>query len=85
MKVRWTQHAEQRQKDWQTAIGISRSQVEDVARNPEQVVTGHGGLSVAQFRIQDGLLRVVFFDIEDNRIIVTVYWTSQTRKYWEAE
>ena len=59
--------------------------MEDVARNPEQVVPGHEGLSVAQFRIQSGLLRVVFFDIEDNRIIVTVYWTSQTRRYWEEE
>ena len=83
MDVVWTKHAERRQQEWLTARGITRSHAEDVVRNPEQEVKGHNGLLVAQTRMQGGLLRVPFFEVDENRTVVTVYWTSQTRRYWE--
>ena len=83
MEVEWTQHAKERQVEWAATHGIRRPDVEEVVRNPEQVVPGHGGLLVAQTRRQGGLLRIVFFEVEGIRVVVTVYWTSQTRRYWE--
>ena len=83
MNVVWTQHAEGRQQEWFATRGITRSQVEEAVRNPEQVVAGHDGLFVAQTRTQSGLLRVPFFEVDENRIVVTVYWTSQMHRYWE--
>lgn len=52
-------------------------------RSPERIVAGHSGLLVAQTRLLGGLLRVPFFDVEGTRVMVTMYWTSQTLRYWE--
>ena len=48
MKVIWTKHAEERQKEWEKILAITRQEVEDLVRKPEQVVPGDMGVLVAQ-------------------------------------
>ena len=84
MKVIWTEHAEHRLLEWSNNRGITRKQVEAVVISPEQNVAGHAGLQVAQSRMDHGLLRVPFFEVEGGRKIVTVYWTSHISRYWET-
>lgn len=85
MKIIWTRHAKERQREWEKRLGITGEQVEDVLRNPEQTVTGYRGTLVAQSRWAGGLLRVPFIEVGDARKILTVYWTSKVAKYWEVK
>lgn len=83
MRIIWTGHASDRQKEWQKKLGITRAEVEALLQSPEQVVPGDRGIRVAQGRRDNGLLRVAFVDTERNRKIVTMYWTSKATKYWQ--
>ena len=82
MKLIWTIHAENRQKEWSKKLGISVQEVEDLVRNPEQTVPGDKDALVAQTKTRNGLLRAPFLEIDKNRKILTVYWTSKVEKYW---
>jgi len=85
VKITWTRHAEERQEEWQKKAGITRQQVENLLRDPEQVVPGDLEALVAQARRGKGLLRVPFVETERGRKILTVYWTSKVEKYWREE
>jgi hypothetical protein len=85
VKIIWTRHARERQEEWQKKLGITRQEVENLARNPEQVVLGDLKAFVAQSRRGNGLLRVPFAETEGGRKILTVYWTSKVEKYWQEE
>jgi hypothetical protein len=50
VKIVWTRHAEERQEEWQKKLGITRQEVEDLLRDPEQVVPGDLEALVAQAR-----------------------------------
>jgi hypothetical protein len=83
MNVVWTDHAQQRLAEWSRRREITREAIEAIVRSPAQVVAGHAGLQVAQSKMENGLWRVPFFDLEGGRKIVTVYWTSRINRYWE--
>lgn len=83
MNVIWTSHAEERQKEWEKKLGITRKEVEDLLVKPEQIVPGDLGAFVAQTRRTNGLLRAPFVQAEAGRKILTVYWTSKVEKYWQ--
>jgi hypothetical protein len=85
VKIIWTRHAEERQEEWRKKLGITRQEVEDLLRDPEQVVPGDLEALVAQERRGNGLLRVPFIETERGRKILTVYWTSKVEKYWREE
>lgn len=85
MKIVWTKHAEDRQKEWEKKMGITHSDVEDLLKNPQQIVPGDMDALVAQSKRGNGLLRVFFKDIGGSRKILTVYWTSKIEKYWKEE
>jgi hypothetical protein len=85
VRIIWTRHAEERQEEWQNKLGITRQEVEDLLRNPEQVVPGDLEALVAQARRGNGLLRTPFVEVEGGRKILTVYWTSKVEKYWQEE
>ena len=85
MRIIWTRHAEERQKEWEKKLGITRGEVEDVLRNPEQIVPGDREASVAQSRRGNGLLRAPFVEIAGTRKVLTVYWTSKVEKYWKED
>lgn len=83
MKIVWTKHAEERQREWEKKLGITRQKVEDLLRAPEQIVPGDMNIRVAQSKIHNGLLRIPFVDVGINRKILTVYWTSRVDRYWK--
>ena len=85
MKIFWTRHAEERQKEWEKKRDITRQEVENLLINPGQVVKGDLDILVAQGKIRDGLLRVPFVKTESSLRIITVYWTSRVEKYWKEE
>lgn len=63
-KIIWTQHAIERQKEWEKKLGITKEQVEEVLRNPGQIVAGYRDTLVAQSKMAGGLLRVPFVEVE---------------------
>jgi hypothetical protein len=83
MEIIWTAHARDRQKEWHKKLGITAEEVEDLLRNPAQVVPGDRNVLVAQARRGKGLLRVPFVDVEGNKKVLTIYWTSRVEKYWK--
>ncbi len=85
MKIIWTKHADERLKEWEKKIGISRQEVEDLLLNPEQVVPGDMTALVAQKKKQNGLLRVPFMVVGEARKVLTIYWTSKIERYWRKE
>lgn len=85
MRIIWTRHAEERQREWEKRLAITRAEVEALLRNPEQVVPGDRGTLIAQTRRGGGLIRALFIGIEEDRKIVTVYWTSRVERYWREE
>jgi len=85
MKIIWTKHAEDRQKEWERKLEITRQKVENLMYSPEQIVPGDMNILVAQSKFLNGLLRAPFIEVEEDRKIVTVYWTSKVEKYWKKE
>lgn len=85
MRIIWTRHAEERQKEWNRKLGITRQEVENLVGSPEQIVPGDMGVLVAQSRNRNGLLRVPFVERRKDRKILTVYWTSRIERYWKEE
>jgi len=85
MRIVWTKHAEERQKEWERKKGITQLEVEDLLKKPEQIVSGDMDTWIAQSRKHSGLLRVPFKEIGDTRKVITIYWTSKIEKYWREE
>jgi len=48
MKIVWTKHAEDRQREWEKKLEITRQEVENMIRRPEQIVPGDQNTLVAQ-------------------------------------
>jgi len=71
VRIVWTRHAEERQKQWEIKKGITREEVERVVSQPEQVVPGEHGVWIAQSRVRGGLLRIPFMEIPEGRKILT--------------
>jgi len=84
VNIIWTRHAEERQREWQKKLSITREEVERVLMNPEQVVLGDLGTYVAQAKRANGLLRVPYTELQGARKILTLYWTSKVTKYWKG-
>jgi hypothetical protein len=82
MNIFWTKHAEERQQQWQQRLGITREEVEEVVKNPQQIVV-EDDIAVAQSKRGKGLLRVPFADVGETRRIITLYWTNQVNRYWQ--
>lgn len=82
MKIIWTKHAEERQKEWEKKLDITKEEVDVLLNNPEQIVPGDMDVLVAQTRTRGGLLRVPFAGTGESRKVLTVYWTSRVEKYW---
>jgi hypothetical protein len=83
MEIVWTLHAEERQRQWEQRLSITRQEVETVLRDPEQVVPDDEGVLVTQSRRGNGLLRVAFVQIGSTQRILTLYWTNQVSRYWQ--
>lgn len=84
MEIRWTNHAIERLQRWRKSHGVTSADVEEILREPDQVVPGDQEAQVAQSRYEGGLLRVVYVEQVDERRVLTVYWTSQVERYWRG-
>lgn len=66
--------------------GISRAIVESILRDPQQLVPGYGGRvcyqSVLRMRGKSYLVRVVIDEQVEPSRVITVYRTSQIKRYW---
>lgn len=85
MDIVWTKHAEERQKEWEKKLHITKEEVEAVVNKPEQVVKGDLSIKIAQAKIRSGLLRVPFLESASSIKIITLYWTSRIERYWKEE
>ncbi|MHB1665706.1 MAG: DUF4258 domain-containing protein [bacterium] len=85
MNIIWTKHAEERLKEWGQALKLKKSDVEKIVNNPHQIVSGDLDAFVAQFKKDNGLLRIPFKYVGEDIKILTIYWTSKTDKYWKEE
>lgn len=83
MKIVWTRHAGERQKEWEKKLAITRQDVENLLMNPEQIVPGDRNVFAAQSKWGNGLLRAAFVETGENRKVLTLYWTSKVEKYWK--
>ena len=84
MKIIWTRHAAERQREWFRKLGITKQEVEDILKNPGQIVPGDLEAKVAQAKSRAGLIRIPFIKTEEGYKILTVYWTSKVDKYWKG-
>jgi len=84
LKIIWTRHAAERQREWFRKLGITKQEVEDILKNPGQIVPGDLEAKVAQAKSRDGLIRIPFIKTEEGYKILTVYWTSKVDKYWKG-
>lgn len=85
MNIIWTKHAEERQKEWEKKLGITRQKVEELIYSPDQIVPGDINILVAQSKFLNGLLRAPFIEVGEDRKIITIHWTSKVEKYWKEE
>lgn len=65
--------------------GLSRDDVLEVVRDPQQTVGVREGREVRQSLVEDGryLLRVVVDVSETELTVVTMYKTSKIGKFWQ--
>ena len=85
MKIIWTRHAEERQKEWEKKLAITREEVENLLCQPEQVVPGDREVLIAQTIRGKGLLRAAFIEGENRqKKVLTLYWTTKIEKYWKG-
>ncbi len=87
LKIIFTEHAREQLRERK----ISQELVEEVLKDPEQVVQDAEGNPIAQSRYFDKeegkemLLRVFYREEQGTRRVITVYKTSRIRKYWKQE
>jgi len=83
MKIQYTKHAEATLEERE----IARETVEELIKNPRQVIKGKGNKEIVQGILKrangEFLLRVVYVEAEGMTKVITAYWTSKIDKYWE--
>jgi len=65
---------------------IKKQDILDTLESPGQVLLGKKGRKIAQKKLnregEKGLLRVIFEEKTDVKVVITAYWTSRIKKYW---
>jgi hypothetical protein len=83
--IEFTQYAQLQMEDRK----ITREEVIGTLDLPDQIIFGKKSRKIAQKRLERGeeigLLRVIFEEKLDAKVVVTVYWTSKKEKYWRAK
>ena len=61
--------------------------VEETINTPDQIIDGYGGRKVAHKKYvlndKEYLLRVIYNDETERKVVVTAYLTSQIDRYWK--
>ena len=83
MNIEYTKHAEENLIDRK----IPKNLVEETLKHPQQIVRNHGNRKIAQSIYRrdnkDFLLRVVYEQGSEGWVVITIYWTTKIKKYWE--
>ena len=65
---------------------IKKQDILDTIRSPGQLLLDKKGRKIAQKKLdregEKGLLRVIFEEKTDGKVVITAYWTSRIKKYW---
>jgi len=81
-KIEFTKYAELQAQERR----INHRDILDVLKLPGQILSTKKGRKIAQKKLsrkrKEGLLRVIFEEKVDAKVVVTVYWTSKIEKYW---
>jgi hypothetical protein len=84
--IRWSQHALQTLKD----RGIDRLEAETTIETPDKIIPGRRPREILVRRYSDPLLQremalcVLIEETDDERVVITLYKTSQIKKYLEG-
>jgi len=76
MKVIFTDHAKERMK----LRVISESIVRGALINPDSLEVGYDGKSLVFKKVKKGVIKVVFTQIKDTYIIISVIWHLINKK-----
>jgi len=81
-KVEFTKYAELQAQERK----INYRDILDTLKSPGQVLSAKKGRKIVQKKLnrgeEEGLLRVIFEEKVNAKVVVTVYWTSKIEKYW---
>ena len=81
-KVEFTRYAELQAQERK----INYRDILDTLKSPGQVLSAKKGRKIVQKKLkrggEEGLLRVIFEEKVNAKVVVTVYWTSKIEKYW---
>jgi hypothetical protein len=81
-KVEFTKYAELQIQE----RGIRHEDILNTLNSPGQVLSGKKGRKIAQKKVnrggEKGLLRIIFEEKVNAKVVITVYWTSKIEKYW---
>jgi len=81
-KIEFTKYAELQVQE----RNMSYKDILDTLKSPGQILSAKKGRKIAQKKLnrggEEGLLRVIFEEKVDAKVVVTVYWTSKIEKYW---
>jgi len=84
-KIEFTKYSELQTQE----RNIEKQDVIDTLQSPEQILLGKRGREIAQNKLkregEEGLLRVIFEEKADTKIVITAYWTSKIEKYWRQK
>jgi len=75
MRIRITRHALGRMRSY----GISEELIEEAMKKPDSMVDGEKGRKIAQKRINRHVLRIIYEEWEDEKIVITVYKAKSER------
>ena len=74
-KTRITKHAKERMQKY----GLSEVSVMDTLQKPDILIDGHSGRKIAQRKLNDYVLRVIFEKRSDDIVVITVYKARRKR------
>ena len=85
MRFRLSQHAQQMLE----RRAIPQNMIDLVLYNPQQIIHDEEGTVIYQSQLAFGegkivLLRAVIATDRDPAVVITVYYTSQIKKYWRV-
>ena len=82
MKIRYTSHAK-RKFDILKRYGINytKSQIEDVLKNPEKVEGSRKNRKVAQKQISSNLLIRVVYEEKNNDMLIITFYPARRKRY----
>ncbi|MBS3057030.1 MAG: DUF4258 domain-containing protein [Candidatus Diapherotrites archaeon] len=75
MKIRITEHAKERMLRY----GISEEQIEEALDTPDSIAKGDKGRKIAQKRLNGYVLRIIYEEDLNGKVVITTYKARSER------